>query len=217
MTAQPSREAGFTLIEMLVALAVLGLAATLAAQSLAVGRRSVLYTRASAARSDEVAAAQDLLRDRLTHLFADAAFASSGAVTVDMAGRSDSLEFGSDVTVPNLALSRFRLALSPAGDLTLSSRAPEAGPAFTSPEVILRGAKSLAIDYLAQRSQAREPASTWVSSWDGQSKPPQLVRIRVLFATADRRMWPELIVRPAVTVDDACSVDQDTGGCRGRS
>jgi hypothetical protein len=33
----------------------------------------------------------------------------------------------------------------------------------------------------------------------------------------DPRVWPELIVHPAATVDSLCVIDAATGDCRGRA
>ena len=206
-------EEGFTLVEMLVSLALLALAATLVTQTFAVGRRTAAHVEASASRVDEVAAAQDLLRDRIEHLFADAKF-SSTSVSVDLAGHAHDLEFvtGEPDPVRASALQRQRVTLAPDGDLTLASRPDAPSAAFSAPFAILHGVRALTIDYLPPSS-----AGPWRSSWIDQPTPPALVRMRVRFAEADPRTWPELIVRPAVTIDDACVLDRETGRCRGRT
>jgi hypothetical protein len=43
---------------------------------------------------------------------------------------------------------------------------------------------------------------------------PELVRIRVGFAPGDRRVWPDLIIRPAVTIDGTCRVNRTARQCR---
>ena len=202
---------------MLVALALLGWAAALGVDALSVEQRGVVYTRYAAARADDVAAAQNQLRDKLKHLFANSVFTNSGAVSVDVSGHADWLEFTSEAAAPVPQLRRFRLALARTGDLTLASDASGPAPAFAAPQLVLADVKSLAIDYLPQRAAIGKPPATWVSDWQAQAAPPELIRVRLTFHDADKRTWPDLIVRPSVTVDDACSVDQDTGGCRGRS
>ena len=210
---RPAAEEGFTLVEMLVSLALLALAASLVTQTFAAGRRTASHVEASALRVDEVAAAQDLLRDRIEHLFADAKF-SSTSISVDLAGHAHDLEFVT--SEPDLArasaLQRQRLALTPDGDLTLVSRPDGPSTAFSAPISILHGVRALVIDYLPPGS-----AGPWRSTWIDQPTPPALVRMRVRFSEADLRVWPELIVRPTVTIDDACVLDRETGRCRGRT
>ena len=60
----------------------------------------------------------------------------------------------------------------------------------------------------------RVPA--WHDAWRGQSAPPQLVRIRVRFASDDARTWPELVVAQRITADVGCRYDPLTNRCQGR-
>ena len=205
-------DAGFTLVEMLVSLVLLSLAAILVSQTFASERRATLHVEASATRVDEVAAAQDLIRSRIEHMFADAKFDSTG-VDVDLAGRSHELELVTINTDPtrNVVLQRERLTLGPDGDLRLASRADGPGAAFAASRPLLQGVRALAIDYLPPGS-----AGPWRSTWIDQPTPPALVRVRLQFDETHPRTWPDLIVRPAVTVDNACVLDRETGRCRGR-
>jgi hypothetical protein len=59
-------------------------------------------------------------------------------------------------------------------------------------------------------------AAQWWSDWSRRIAPPQLVRIRADMRAGDQRVWPELIVQPAATVDSLCAIDSATGFCRGR-
>jgi hypothetical protein len=52
--------------------------------------------------------------------------------------------------------------------------------------------------------------------WEKQAALPQLVRIRVQFEQGDRRAWPELLIKPMVTIDSLCVLNAANGRCRGR-
>lgn len=209
-----SKDAGFTLVELLVSLALLAIAAVLVGRSFQLDRSALLRLQTRTSAGEQVAAAQDLIRSRIEHLFAQTHYDSSGP-SVEMEGATDHLRFLA--SEPNLArpIQRYQLSLSPAGDLALAQQAnsPQSSP-VVAPSVLLAGVAGLEIGYYGP--SAAGGAAGWTNDWTRHSAPPQLVRIRVNFAQGDRRVWPELIVRPGVTVDAACVLDSDTGLCRGR-
>ena len=79
------------------------------------------------------------------------------------------------------------------------------------PVTLLKRVKTLTINYFGQ--DVRAPGRRWQTSWIKRPQPPDLVRIRLGFANADRRVWPDLIVRPRATVNTACRIDALTGRC----
>ena len=104
-------------------------------------------------------------------------------------------------------MQQVRLALDARGDLTLGPKA--------APPVLLHGVKSVELAYWGASPTDPEPA--WHAAWSRMQNPPELVRVRLAFADGDRRIWPELIVRPAVQVNADCIFDAETGACRGQS
>jgi hypothetical protein len=72
----------------------------------------------------------------------------------------------------------------------------------------------LEISYYGQTGPSRTQA--WSNAWSNQGTPPQLIRVKLSFADGDHHVWPELIMRPSVTVDTACVIDPETSLCRGR-
>jgi hypothetical protein len=75
--------------------------------------------------------------------------------------------------------------------------------------------KSLELSYFGVSSI--DPAPRWQDSWESLPEPPKLIRLRVAFQSGDRRVWPELLVRPAADVGVACLLDKTTRRCRGQS
>ncbi len=207
------RDAGFTLVELLVSLALLGIAAVLIAQSFRLDRNALWRLQARASAGEEIAAAQNLIRSRVEHLFAQAHFDNAGP-SVEMEGASDHLDFLA--SSPNLLtpIQRYRLSLNPAGDLDLAGAATGGGSASSSDPTLLRGVQHLEISYYGPSGPSH--ARGWTHDWSMQASPPELVRVRLNFAAGDRHVWPELIMRPGVTVDTACVLDPETSLCRGR-
>ncbi|MBV9509539.1 MAG: prepilin-type N-terminal cleavage/methylation domain-containing protein [Caulobacteraceae bacterium] len=213
MIPRADREAGFTLVELLVSLALIGLAAVLIAQSFSFDHRALLSLQDRASTGEEVSAAQNLIRLKLINLAPQAAF-ETGTPGVDMDAEPDHLEFLTTSPQLGAPLVRYRLSLSGKGDLDLLPTTSGGGTPETD-AALLHGVKSLDISYYGVTGPDRTRG--WVSSWNTANGPPELVRIQLGFKDAGRRIWPLLIVRPGANVDTACVLDPDTGLCRGRS
>ena len=207
-------EAGFTLVEALVAVAMLGLAGAMIVEGLAAGERLWRDQSRLESGGQEVEAAQTLLRDRIERLRPITRY-REGKARADLDGEADSFDFialPSDVERP-ATLRWFDLSRTDAGELVLDATPWRGGEA--SRQVLLRRVDDLELAYFG--ATLEDPQPQWRDSWSDQALPPQLVRIRITFGRGDRRVWPDLIVHPAITVDSACEIDTDTGGCRGRS
>ena len=216
MTAPPG-EAGFTLVEMLVSLGLLAVAALLLAEGFASSRGLGLAMEARNTAGETVAAAQRLLRARIEQAHPATRYEASTPV-VDLEGTPDHLDF----IAPPLGsgdvgeVRRQHLWLTPAGDLDLTAR-PLRTPAEAAGEdhVLLRRVAGIDLAYFG--AAAPGGARAWRTDWTHSASPPELVRLRARFGAGDRRVWPELIVRPGATVDSQCVLDPANGGCRGRA
>jgi general secretion pathway protein J len=215
---QVSRDGGFTLIEMLVALTLLTLAAGLMFEGLGSGQRLWAGEAARTARGESVEAAQATLRARLEQLRPATRYAGA-AIFVDIDGSDRRLAFiapPADAQRP-AAARRYQLILNEAGELVLSSapgQVDAADGADYTDQVLLRDVGGLDISYYGP--DASGGAAQWRSDWSQRATPPQLVKVALAFRPGDRRVWPELIVHPAAVVDTLCSLDETTGSCRGR-
>ncbi len=213
------REAGFTLIELLVALGVLGLAAGLL---VAVLNSAWLAVRSQGgpASDSSVDAAQRILRSRLERLAPVIRTDSSKAI-VDADGDPQLFSFAAaplDRLAPD-ALQRFRLVLSPAGDLMLYTASSlderidlrDRSLVGWRPNRLLGGVGAIDIAYFGPDAFTRE--DRWQSFWLDRPQPPALIRIRLTFAKGDQRHWPDLIIRPRASVNTACRIERATGRC----
>ena len=203
-------DAGFTLIEMLVSLSLLALAAVLVGQSLTAQRSFLTRGERRLSADESVGAAQDLIRARVERLSAQTRVEGPAAF-VDIAGAEDQLSFSSLVRrSQGEGVQPQHLFATPNGQLRLESAAVStdaSGP-------LLTGVKRLEIAYYG--AVAGDGTRVWRPAWLRQPQPPELLRVRVLFEDSARR-WPDLIVRPTVTVDSACLFDAAVGECRTRS
>lgn len=213
-------EPGFTLIEMLVSLALLGLAATLLLEGLATAGIVAQRQRGRTAEFDELVSAQRVLRSGIERL-RPVVRSDSGIPILELRGTRNVLTYIApplDRSAPD-ALTRFRLTRTASGDLVLYTastrdfRVEGDGRDLTgwTPNPLLHGVRDLTIDYLG----APRPglARGWQERWWDRSSPPELIRIRIGFAQGDRRRWPDLVIRPRVTRYGVCRLDAFTGRC----
>jgi general secretion pathway protein J len=212
------REAGFTLVEMLVSLTLLALAAGMMLEGLGSGRRLWAGEAARTARGESVEAAQSMLRGKLERLLPTSRF-EGATIFADISGGDRQLVFLApppDVERP-AAARRYRLSLSDQGDLMLGAQPlqVDAGPGDVyTDQVLLRDVGGLDISYYGPDLAGGAPR--WRTEWTRRATPPELVKVKLSLKSGDQRVWPDLIVQPAALIDTLCSVDPTTGSCRGR-
>jgi len=214
----PCRSAGYTLIEMLASLIIVGLVSALMLSGLNTGRR--VWERADVANfaGETVSGAQMLLRDRIERTFPATRY-DKIPTYADFAGKSDAVNFLSpprDIHAPQ-GLMRYTLGLASNGDLVLRALNDLAIDPQAPGEqlVLLHNVQQLDIAYYGVVPPDKAP--NWHDQWGPRAVLPLLIRIRVQFPPDDPRAWPELVIKPFATVDSMCVLTVMTGKCRGRA
>jgi len=209
-------DGGFALVEALVSLVIVAMISLLMIEGVTTGRRVWERIDASSARGEAVDAAQASLRDRLEQTF-PATLYDENPPYVDFEGGPDTVTFlSSPAQVDRPApLKRYRLVLTTGGDLLLSSISDVASrDGAVRRQILLDHVRAVDLAYFGAADPDR--ARQWRPTWTDQPAPPELVRVRVTFEPGDRRQWPDLIVRPRVTVDTECKFNPINHGCKGR-
>ena len=216
------RSAGLTLMELIVALAIVGLLALLLFGGLKYGSRVWNRTVARSQAMDDVLTAQRFLRGRLNlldpFLPADNPALRHGPVE----GTADAVAFSAPLpqSGDQHGLYRYRLyvgrnkgqeSLWVAWRLDRNGAPAGASDADWQSERLVENIQSLTIDYFDTSSLG---APRWVPDWRERRTPPALVRIRVAFNAQDLRRWPALIVRPRLTASANCEFDAVSRRCR---
>jgi general secretion pathway protein J len=214
---------GFTLIEMLVALALVSLMSVAMIEAYRFSQRTLAQTTRVDAAVHDVAGAQRLLRRVIeqAYPYEIAAGEAHGAV-YGLSGKNAAFEVSAPAPAQagGLGFYRYRVSLNAKGALEVQwgiDRNGTAAPQGTQPqsEEILPRIESLRVEYLEliERSNGQiEPQ--WHETWVDKAAPPALVRIRVKFPEGDRRLWPELIVAPRISTDANCVFDVVSQVCR---
>jgi general secretion pathway protein J len=214
-----ARESGYTLLEMLVSLALLGLVAGMILAGTGQAGRAVARMRGEGDRETEIVQAQRLLRTRIERM-STIARTDSAEPIVDAQGQSSEFEFVAPALERDqpVGLVRYRVLLTPTRDLVLFSAHPlslraDSGGTVTGWKAVrlLSGATRLAISYLGP--DRRDGIRRWQAFWAGRSEAPEVVRIDVGFPPGDRRTWPSLMVRPRATNGAECKIDAVTARC----
>ena len=195
------QQRGFTLLELLVALVVLGLLVVGLTQGVRAGLTMWGAQTRRVGETGELDAGARVLRMLLSGISTPAPelVGRSGASATKFEGHSDSLAFVGDLPTGlgttrraniTLELVQERLALRWTPHRHELTTAPEPEPIETE---LIRGVEGLDFAYWGSPS-ADQPAG-WQAQWDG-SNIPELIRVRLAFAKGDRRRWPDLIAAP---------------------
>jgi general secretion pathway protein J len=192
------RQSGFTLLELLVALVVLGLLVVGLTQGVRAGLTMWGAQTRRVGETGELDAGARVLRMLLGGISAPPAgiVGRGTAGTSKLEGSSDSLAFVGDL--PNglgttrranikLELVQERLVLGWTPHRHELTTAPAPEPIETE---LIRGVERLDFAYWGSPS-ANQPAG-WQTQWDSNNVP-ELIRIRLGFVKGDRRRWPDLI------------------------
>ena len=212
------REAGYTLVELLASLIIIGLASAMMLSGISMGHR--VWERADLANAagETISGSQMLLRGRIERAFPATRY-DKIPTYVDFFGASNGVTFLApprDIHAPQ-ALMRYTLSLAPNGDLLLTDLSDVASDpkAPGEPLVLLHNVQQLDIAYFGVVPPDKTPS--WHDQWQQRPTLPLLMRVRVQFPPDDGRSWPELLIKPFATVDSMCVLTVMTGKCRGRA
>lgn len=218
---------GLTLIEMVVALALVGMMATVLFESLKFGQRSYQKTVQRGDDQWQIFATQRLIRALIENAYPREPASTDMVREYGLHGNERSIAVTASAPLANGGggLYRYEIALrgraAGGNDVVVRWRpdfAATAEAGVIAEEILLERVASLEWSYQGgARDVAGTDDVTWRDAWDNQRALPKLVRLRVSFAPADARRWPDLIVAPRITDDANCLFDVVAQRCRDAS
>jgi general secretion pathway protein J len=213
-------DAGFTLVEVLAALALLSLLSLTLIGALRFGLAAWERAETHAERVDNVVLAQNFLRRLIEDAYPFFSAADPTRGEIDFEGTAVGLRLlaptpqalgGSGRSRVSLSIERREERL----DLVVAVRPELAGDTGTATRRVLVGdVQSVELSYFGKGRSERAPG--WRNQWTKEQALPQLVRIEVQFPAGDKRTWPELVAGPRISVDVGCVYDPLNKQCRGR-
>jgi general secretion pathway protein J len=188
-----NRQSGFTLLEVLVALVVLGLLLAGITQSVQFGLHAWFQQARDVARHQDLAVVERTLRGLIERMEAPVPGAvntiPSGpdrlAVTTELPLAVATPMRRADVMLGVDAAHRLVLRWTPHLHAIRIGAAPR-----PQESELLRGLDHMEVAYWGADSGGR-----WTSRWDARVVPA-LVRIRLAFPKGDPRHWPDIVVTP---------------------
>jgi general secretion pathway protein J len=211
-------EAGFTLLELLVALAIFGFVMAALAGGLGF---SLKASRAGERLTDDtlaIARLDGLLRHDLERALRQRT-ASAPHAPLSFAGRAESLEFTLAAPSYPTAAGYYQVSfavLSSAGGETLGYSRRASGETPVPADADDR--ERALIERVAGRiSFAYFDGKAWRDSWLDAEALPRLVRLRIADGRSGGLLWPDIIVRPAADADPECPDRSKAEACAGGS
>jgi prepilin-type N-terminal cleavage/methylation domain-containing protein len=218
MTESSQFQRGFTLIEILVALALMAMIATILITSLQIGGHTWQRVMRAASSTEDIEQAQEFLRIRLSSLYPDDRAAPDITGPRFLVSNGESLEFSGAAPESSADGSlRYQIAVSrESGALEVRSRVDRIdnsdSSAFTfAAERLVSHVASMSVQFWLKPD---ETPGRWVDRWNDARQIPRLIRIDVAFGPEDNRRWPSLYVEPRIDTPANCVFDVVSRRCR---
>lgn len=218
---RPDAANGFTLVELLVAMVVLGLLTALLASGLGFGARVWEREGRQLDQWSELQSVQEMIRRMLSESWPLTIEGGPGEQPSGFLGTDSSIRFFGPPPAQSLVggIYEYEFAMRVDADgvqqlvLTWKMRPPEGGERhqrvtnaavegegklLAGGEVLLlKGLAGVHFSYFGTPEGGNAPPR-WHDRWDKNEKMPKLIRVKATFPPGDRRTWPDFLVEPMV-------------------
>jgi len=213
----PHRSSGFTLLELMIGLALFGMLLVLLFAAMRFGSRAWDAGESRLAAVSGQGAVAGFMQQALAQVQPWQFKRTEGDVLA-FEGEASALRYVGPVVTGQVALGMYMTSFELADSvLRLRWRLPNAdtedfsGLAEREPVVLLRDVESVAFSYYGALEAEQAPA--WHDEWRQDRDLPSLIRIRLTPVGA--APWPDIVVAPRVGVSAACIWDDFLQRCIG--
>lgn len=204
---RPAR--GFTLLELLIGMTLVGFILTLLFAGLNLGTRSWDAGERRMVTSSRQAVVVDFIRHALEQAY-PLRWRVDDEDQLAFAGEAESLRFVGSVAMHEGAAGNHLIALGLADgeggrDLVMRWQVPDPRtPGFdpveaAEPKVLIKAVKGMTLAYFGAQSDTEEPA--WHDQWLDQKSPPELIRLQLTLENGET--WPDIVAAPQIRTEES--------------
>lgn len=208
------KEAGFTLLELLVAMTLLALLSLVLFGGFRFGTRAWDRAETSTANGNEIRRAQGAISDLLSRAYPEMDISDPLNPHIVFSGEASSVTLLGPDRMRDGALAI--TTISQQGDTLAMTATPELARdprKQTVTRKLLDHVKSFELSYFGATAPNDPPR--WLPRWHDRSRLPKLIRVRAVLEHT-RPGWTEMIVVPRIAADANCNYDALTKFCQGR-
>lgn len=196
--------AGFTLMELLVAMTLLGILMTALFGSLRLGARVWEASDRVLRNEGQTMSIRAFLQDRLEQAMPVVLLLDDGRTKIVFAGERSALRIAS--TMPeSVGFGPYiiELLLTPSGqgadvaDLSIRWRPVDDQAVSVDERVLVEDLSTMSLGYFGTKGDEGD-GPVWHATWQEQERLPDLIRLELRFDEEGERRWPSLIVSPKV-------------------
>ncbi|MFZ3043398.1 MAG: prepilin-type N-terminal cleavage/methylation domain-containing protein [Thiobacillus sp.] len=193
------RSQGFTLLELLIGMTLVGFILSLLFAGLNLGTRSWEAGEQRMVTSSRQAVVVDFIRRAIEQTY-PLRWRVGEEDRLAFAGEAESLRFVGTVAMHDGASGNHLIALDlvdgeTGRDLVMRWQLPDPGaPGFepieqAEPKVLIKAVKEMALAYFGAQSETEDPA--WHDQWLDQKTPPELIRLQLTMENGET--WPDIV------------------------
>lgn len=205
-------EAGYTLLELTVAVAIISLITVPIAMSLEFGVTAWRHLHDDISQFERDVLVRHRVQDWIENAYRSDSTRQEGEIQYPLVGEGQSVSFIAPLNPDPRFDNFYRVRLEMEGTQLIMRILPDHASYNTDASYeqfqLLSGVDSVEFTYLEQDSDV------WMSSWAGNTLP-SAVRVRLSFTDGDRS-WPDLIVSPRREQWAHCIFDKVSGNCIAR-
>jgi general secretion pathway protein J len=201
------RTQGFTLLELLIGMTLVGFILTLLFAGLSLGMRSWDAGEQRMVSSSRQAVIVDFIRRTLEQTY-PLHWRVDNEEQLAFVGETDSLRIVGPVAIHDGASGNYLIALNQdegdgGRDLVMRWKMPDPrAPGFGSleeakPKVLVKAIKGMTFSYFGAENDTDEPA--WHDQWLHQKTPPQLIRLQLIMANGET--WPDIVAATPIRTE----------------
>ncbi len=204
MTLKTVSKEGYTLVELVVVMLLLGMIALACESGLHFGAEVWSRTEEPAQLDAQIVSAQTILRTLMSHTL-------PRARGDDVAFDGEPMAMDFDLVPPQAfgggtAHARLRIVQARGSTCLEIELTSIAAPNIKKRAVLLTDVGLMRFSYL----DTSDKSQTWLAYWRDRSRLPAAIRI----TGSDPAVWPALIVRPIIVQSATCVLDSEELACR---